>query len=781
MVDSPYSANVEVEQSQSQKEVTINDSDKRLAAMMAATHAFTGISGTVTPTFANPTPQWQANMRFTLAGMPGVPFNFDVPSGVNFCKLFIVENNTNGAATSQVTGGGGTNVVVPIGESMILYSDGTDVTLQAMSLSTFLGLLDTPTTYAGSALKSIRVDASGSFLEFGNVESQGITAVAARPGHEGALVNRAVSFGIASGADTSFPWDNTVYDTGHQPDDGGGAQRFFLGPNFDFVDGDVTVGTDEVAETAHGFTTGEGPFRLTTDGVLPAGLALLTDYWAIRIDDDNFKFALNRADALADVDVDITAAAGGGTHTVDKERTLVVPAGVTKIRMTGMGFTDDAGDNNGAIRICWIVKNRAPGSNGNIENKFPGLPHMRISDPAFNDNINIASSVMEVVEGDVFEFYIFNNASGTPDYGGTDKETWFAIEVVDTLELVDAAALGQNMLVNGGFRVAQEGTSFTAATVPNNDDANYTLDQWLFLADEDGGADVADISQEVTDIPNGTFAAIKMLVATANAKFGICQILEERDTMAVVGKTCSLSFKMQTTTGNIIENVRVGILGWTSTADSPTTDPVSGGTWNAEGADPTLATNWAYQNTPADIPPSVDSYVEHVVENVSVGLTVNNLAVFIWVDDTDAAIGDELFISDVRLIPGGTATGFQHEPIGEGLARCERFFQKSFETATNPVQNPASLLGALGYISIAVSTVGGAFVNFRTRMFKDPSITFYNPSAANALWRNDGVGDSGAASELNVGESGFFAEDAGGGSNAAGHTISIHWRAVARL
>ncbi len=126
MVDSPYSANVEVEQSQSQKEVTINNATIRLAAMIAATHAFTA-TGTVTPTSANPTPQWQANLRFTLAGTPGA-FDFDVPSGANFCKLFMVENNTNGVATVQVTGGGGANVDVQIGQSAWLYSDGTDVT-----------------------------------------------------------------------------------------------------------------------------------------------------------------------------------------------------------------------------------------------------------------------------------------------------------------------------------------------------------------------------------------------------------------------------------------------------------------------------------------------------------------------------------------------------------------------------------------------------------------------------------------------------------------------------
>ncbi len=84
---------------------------------------------------------------------------------------------------------------------------------------------------------------------------------------------------------------------------------------FDFVDGDVTVGTDSIAETAHGFNTGD-LVQLTSSGTLPAGLALATDYYVIRVDADNVKLAASAKDAEEGTAVDITAAAGGGTHTV---------------------------------------------------------------------------------------------------------------------------------------------------------------------------------------------------------------------------------------------------------------------------------------------------------------------------------------------------------------------------------------------------------------------------------------------------------------------------------
>ena len=87
---------------------------------------------------------------------------------------------------------------------------------------------------------------------------------------------------------------------------------------FDFVDGDVNVGTDTITETAHGLVTGD-VVRLTSTGTLPAGLALATDYYVIRIDNDNFKLAASAVNAEQGTPVTITAAAGGGTHTVTEQ------------------------------------------------------------------------------------------------------------------------------------------------------------------------------------------------------------------------------------------------------------------------------------------------------------------------------------------------------------------------------------------------------------------------------------------------------------------------------
>lgn len=85
-----------------------------------------------------------------------------------------------------------------------------------------------------------------------------------------------------------------------------------------FVDGDVTVGTDNITLTAHNFRTGDH-VQLTTTGTLPTGLSLATDYYIIYVDANTVQLASSLADAYAGTQVDITAAAGGGTHTMNAQ------------------------------------------------------------------------------------------------------------------------------------------------------------------------------------------------------------------------------------------------------------------------------------------------------------------------------------------------------------------------------------------------------------------------------------------------------------------------------
>lgn len=68
----------------------------------------------------------------------------------------------------------------------------------------------------------------------------------------------------------------------------------------------VSIADDQFTMKDHGLWTGQH-VQMITDGTLPTGLSENTDYYVIRVDDDNFKLASSVSNASAGTAVDITA------------------------------------------------------------------------------------------------------------------------------------------------------------------------------------------------------------------------------------------------------------------------------------------------------------------------------------------------------------------------------------------------------------------------------------------------------------------------------------------
>lgn len=85
-----------------------------------------------------------------------------------------------------------------------------------------------------------------------------------------------------------------------------------LGTPKTFIDANVNTGTETITVTAHGFLANQ-PVRLAnTGGALPTGLSAATVYYIIYVDANNIQLSLTAGGAAAN----ITAAAGGGTHSI---------------------------------------------------------------------------------------------------------------------------------------------------------------------------------------------------------------------------------------------------------------------------------------------------------------------------------------------------------------------------------------------------------------------------------------------------------------------------------
>lgn len=126
-----------------------------------------------------------------------------------------------------------------------------------------------------------------------------------------------------------------------------------------FVDGNVTTGTDTVTITAHGFTDGQQVY-LTTTGVLPVtspALGLTSKFVYIKyVDANNVQFSAVSGGAA----IDITTAAGGGVHTVTNLSSGVIKISgahppINLIGTQDEGFAtyiqNDASDASGIINL----------------------------------------------------------------------------------------------------------------------------------------------------------------------------------------------------------------------------------------------------------------------------------------------------------------------------------------------------------------------------------------------------------------------------------------------
>jgi len=89
------------------------------------------------------------------------------------------------------------------------------------------------------------------------------------------------------------------------------------------------AGTDLCTTASNVFFNTPAIVRVSTDGVLPAGLAAATDYFVVRASATTFKLATNLTNALAGTTIDITDA-GTGTHTVTlRPRVTIRPDGTS--------------------------------------------------------------------------------------------------------------------------------------------------------------------------------------------------------------------------------------------------------------------------------------------------------------------------------------------------------------------------------------------------------------------------------------------------------------------
>lgn len=277
---------------------------------------------------------------------------------------------------------------------------------------------------------------------------------------------------------------------------------------------------------------------------------------------------------------------------------------------------------------------------------------------------------------------------------------------------------GKNRLINGDFRVWQRGTSFGAAV--------YTADRWYFNA---GGVSSPNLSRNpialgTAGLKAPAFAKVSYGAVTDAANHFV--VFEQRieGVQNFAGETATVSFNVFNA-GAAGRQIAIEIQQAFGAGGSATVTGIGVAKY-------TLA---AGLNT-----------VTHAVAVPSVaGKTAgenNSLVLTLWATGGSAfnarngalgaQIGDVHFTA-VQMEVGGTATGLEWRPYATELALCQRYYEKSFDIDTAPVNNSTASPSIPIYHGAAFA--GGlvhVHVDFKVTKRVKPAVAIFSSAANNS-------------------------------------------------
>ena len=362
-----------------------------------------------------------------------------------------------------------------------------------------------------------------------------------------------------------------------------------------------------------------------------------------------------------------------------------------------------------------------------------------------------------------------------------------ARDFADLAGSADAGGItGRNMVVNGAMQVAQRSTSVTGITTTGY----RTVDRYQVNINAAG---TWSISQSTT-APTGFANSLKMDCTTADASLAagdyvlIKMHIEGQDLQqlkkgtadaeAVTASFWVRSAKTGTYTFEIVDGDNSRTISasytisaantWeyktitfpgdtTGTLDNDANSSFQINWWLAAGTDftsGTLATAWASQTN-----------TNRAVGNVNLADSTSN----------------DWYMTGFQLEVGEVATPFEHRSYGDELARCQRYFEKSFPQATAPANNTS--LSTVQYTNVQSGYGTWHNFNFAVPKRAAPTMTAYNPSSTTAN-KAVHVADNVAFTSTTLyaqAEYGFVSAIYGGSGDATGNKVGFNWDADAEL
>jgi hypothetical protein len=269
----------------------------------------------------------------------------------------------------------------------------------------------------------------------------------------------------------------------------------------------------------------------------------------------------------------------------------------------------------------------------------------------------------------------------------------------------------KNLIINGAFAIWQRGTSIADSVL------GYHADRWM--GNRSGGVAGATFSQS-TDAPTGFAYSLQMQRQNGNASAASLSAwysAETRHSVRFRGRLVTLSLWMKAGANYSGGTVTISLNSGTGTDQRIYLYTGSTAVLTPTQAITTTWTRYSYTGT--------------------VPSNSNELGIqFDWTPTGTAGADDSVRITGV-MIEDGPLSDYAHMPFEVDLARCERYYEKTFAYATAPATNVGVNTGEANLMSSLAGAAGFNMIyQYRTRKRSAPTVTLFNPGAANAQMRN---------------------------------------------
>jgi hypothetical protein len=365
--------------------------------------------------------------------------------------------------------------------------------------------------------------------------------------------------------------------------------------------------------------------------------------------------------------------------------------------------------------------------------------------------------------------------------------------------LVNDGLQDRNLLQNGGFAIRQRVAAVSTAIplVATTTRAGQVCDRWAVSTGNATTTSWQQADSAAAPEPN-LFARYygKITQSGTAAKFILSQFIINADMAHVLGKKVRLSCKLKQFIGaNAVYRLGLLQLAAAGTVDTPPATFCS--TISAiDSVDPTWGTN-LLPIVPDTLPVPENGTIYGPGVNVistagwlryscvfTVPSDARNLIPVIYRNSV-GAVSDACGIAEVQLTIGEEIVDWVQTPIHEDLINCQRFFSKTFAQGIVPVTGAGINTGEAKGVAMLAGAVANAGIiawRFPVTMWKTPTVTLFNPAAANALMRMIArVADMGAtANTLNL-DASTIVIATGVAATAVGDQVGIHITADSEL